>query len=411
MPNGPPDSRATPGWASTAAATASASAGSWATRHSIRRYVDAVSLDDLTLVVRAQEGDVRAFEALARRHQAALYRIAVRVMGDPAEAEDALQEALLDAWRHLDRFRGDAAFSTWMYRLVTNRCVAALRRRRPTPVPDAGTGVAARDSPERAALFDLELAALGRAVQDLPDDLRVCWVLRELEGLGYSEIAEITGAGETAVRGRIHRARVRLAGVMRAGDGRVRRRRESSCWPAAGTPRRCGTAPRRGSRSTRTGGPARTARPPTPRPGGSTSRCTAWPRNRSRCPRGRGGRPRPGDGVGAQPGRGPRRRCGWTRRSGPTGSPARPRPRCCAPSSTPWTGCAPAAAASTQPGPGATASTSALTVAARFGLDLAVRDRPGPPDGASRRASRRWGCRCAASTSRWWTCGRRDAAT
>ena len=155
-------------------------------------------LDDLTLVVRAREGDVRAFEALARRHQAALYRTAVRVTGDPAEAEDALQEALLDAWRHLDRFRGDAAFSTWMYRLVTNRCVAAP------------------DSPERAALLDLELAALGRAVQDLPDNLRVCWVLRELEGLGYGEIAEITGAGETAVRGRIHRARVRLAGVMRA---------------------------------------------------------------------------------------------------------------------------------------------------------------------------------------------------
>ena len=59
--------------------------------------------------VRAREGDVRAFEALARRHQAALYRTAVRVTGDPAEAEDALQEALLDAWRHLDRFRGDGA--------------------------------------------------------------------------------------------------------------------------------------------------------------------------------------------------------------------------------------------------------------------------------------------------------------
>jgi RNA polymerase sigma-70 factor, ECF subfamily len=175
-----------------------------------------VSLDDLTLVVRAQEGDVRAFEALARRHQAALYRTAVRVTGDPAEADDALQEALLDAWRHLDRFRGDAALSTWLYRLVTNRCIAALRRRRPVPAPDAGDDVAARDSPERSALLDLELAALGRAVQDLPDNLRVCWVLRELEGLGYVEIAEITGAGETAVRGRIHRARVQLAGVMRA---------------------------------------------------------------------------------------------------------------------------------------------------------------------------------------------------
>src|SRR5689334_23670780 len=93
-----------------------------------------------------------------------------------------------------------------MYRLVANRCVAALRRRRAMPAGDPGSDVAAPDSPERAALLDLELAALGRAVQDLPDNLRVCWVLRELEGLGYGEIAEITGAGETAVRGRIHRA-------------------------------------------------------------------------------------------------------------------------------------------------------------------------------------------------------------
>jgi RNA polymerase sigma-70 factor, ECF subfamily len=177
--------------------------------------VGGLGLDDLTLVVRAQEGDVRAFEILARRHQRALYRLAVRLTGDPAEAADALQEALLDAWRNLDRFRGDAAFSTWMYRIVTNRCVAALRRRRPVPEADAGTYVAASDFPEQAADLDVELAALGRAVLDLPDDQRVCWVLRELEGMGYAEIVEITGVGDVAVRGRVYRARVRLAEVMR----------------------------------------------------------------------------------------------------------------------------------------------------------------------------------------------------
>jgi RNA polymerase sigma-70 factor (ECF subfamily) len=97
-----------------------------------------VSLDDRTLVVRAQEGDVRAFEALARRHEAALYRTAVRVIGDPAEAEDAVQEALLDAWRHLEHFRGEARFSTWMYRLVTNRRLGPLRRRRSGAVGGRG---------------------------------------------------------------------------------------------------------------------------------------------------------------------------------------------------------------------------------------------------------------------------------
>ncbi|MFD1523106.1 RNA polymerase sigma factor, partial [Pseudonocardia yunnanensis] len=91
-------------------------------------------LDEQTLVVRAQEGDARSFEVLARRHQAALYRVAVRVLGDPGEAEDALQEALLDAWRRIGAFRAESAFSTWMYRVVTNRCMGMLRNRRPVPV-------------------------------------------------------------------------------------------------------------------------------------------------------------------------------------------------------------------------------------------------------------------------------------
>ena len=121
-------------------------------------------LDELTLVVRAQEGDVRAFEVLARHHQAVLYRLAVRVMGDAMEAEDALQEALLDAWRRIGRFRGDASFSTWMYRIVTNRCIAMLRKQRPVPVDGTGrtdAPAAARHSPERAAEADAGLVASG----------------------------------------------------------------------------------------------------------------------------------------------------------------------------------------------------------------------------------------------------------
>jgi RNA polymerase sigma-70 factor, ECF subfamily len=181
----------------------------------VRPEPQPAELDEQTLMVRAQEGDVRSFEVLARRHQAALYRLAVRVMGDPGEAEDALQEALLDAWRRIGTFRGDSAFSTWMYRVVTNRCMGMLRRRRPVPVDRLDDAAAAPDSPERAAEVDAGMAALWQALQGLRDELRVCWVLRELEGLGYTDIAQITGASEDAVRGRIHRARVQLAEVMR----------------------------------------------------------------------------------------------------------------------------------------------------------------------------------------------------
>jgi RNA polymerase sigma-70 factor (ECF subfamily) len=182
-------------------------------------------LDEVTLVVRAQEGDVRAFELLARRHQGVLFRAAVRIVGDPADAEDALQEALLDAWRRIAGFQGDSAFSTWMYRIVTNRCLDLLRRRRPAVSVDeigedrlVASGLAAPGSgePGHAAEVDAGLAALRVALARLPDEQRVCWVLRELEGLGYTEIAQITGTTGTAVRGRIHRARKELAEVMRS---------------------------------------------------------------------------------------------------------------------------------------------------------------------------------------------------
>jgi RNA polymerase sigma-70 factor (ECF subfamily) len=126
---------------------------------------------------------------------------------------------MLDAWRRIRTFRAEAAFSTWMYRIVTNRCTQLLRRTRPTvPVDEVDESLPASGSgsPEDAAERDAEMAALARAVSRLPDEQRACWVLRELEGLGYAEIAEITGAGETAVRGRIHRARTALADGMRA---------------------------------------------------------------------------------------------------------------------------------------------------------------------------------------------------
>ncbi len=178
--------------------------------------VTAEELDDLTLVVRAQEGDTRAFEILVRRHQRPLYRLAVRLLDNRSDAEDAVQEAFVAAWRRLSGFRREAAFSSWMYRIVTNRCLKVLRGRRPVvaledlgdqPGPDSA-------SPERTAEKQDRAAALQRALRDLSIDQRTCWVLRELHGLSYEDIAAIVGASPDAVRGRLHRARCTLAEVM-----------------------------------------------------------------------------------------------------------------------------------------------------------------------------------------------------
>ncbi|MGH3902528.1 MAG: RNA polymerase sigma factor [Pseudonocardiaceae bacterium] len=179
--------------------------------------IAAEELDDLTLVVRAQEGDMRALEALVRRHQRQFYRLAVRLLGNRSDAEDAVQEAFVAAWRQLRGFRGEAAFSSWMYRIVTNRCVILLRRRRPVlrlddvrEQPDP-----AGASPEHAAETQDRAAALQRALQDLSIDQRTCWVLREMHELSYEDIAAIVDASPDAVRGRLHRARRTLAEVMK----------------------------------------------------------------------------------------------------------------------------------------------------------------------------------------------------
>lgn len=180
--------------------------------------VPAPRLDDATLVVRAQEGDSRAFELLVRRHQRPLFALAVRLLGNRTEAQDAVQESFVAAWRWLADFRGEAAFSSWMYRVITNRCLTTARRRRPTvPLDTEGEALAASrtDAPEYAAEVSERLAALRRALDGLPVGLRACWVPRNVNGLNYAEIAEIVGASPDAVRGRIYRARTRLAEVMR----------------------------------------------------------------------------------------------------------------------------------------------------------------------------------------------------
>ncbi len=175
------------------------------------------ALDDTTLVVRAQEGDADAFEELVLRHQGPVYRLALRMLGSAAEAEDVTQDSFIAAWRGLPTLRAQGAFGGWLYRLAVNRCLNVLRARRPEAELDPATLRSTRpdEQPEAAAEVDAETSALAAALRLLTPEQRACWVLRELQGCSYDEIAEITGVTPGAVRGRLARSRAVLAEVMR----------------------------------------------------------------------------------------------------------------------------------------------------------------------------------------------------
>lgn len=174
---------------------------------------------DGLLAVRAGEGDEEAFETLVRRHGPVLLQLATRLLGSRTEAEDAVQDSFIAAWRKLPEFRRDAAFRTWMYRIVTNRCLNALRARRPVtglesvPEPQAPEHAF---SPARAAESHAAVEALSVAMAGLSPEQRACWVLRELHGLPNETIAETVGISQQAVRARVFRARRYLTEAMGA---------------------------------------------------------------------------------------------------------------------------------------------------------------------------------------------------
>lgn len=138
-----------------------------------------------------------------------MYRVALRLLGDEREAEDAAQDALLQAWRSMGEFRGDSAFSTWLYRIVSNRCLNVLRARRPLQTLDHDRP--ARDaSVERTVEARLELGDVARAITQLTPEQRLPLVLREIEHCSHEEIAQILDVSVSAVKSRLHRARLEL---------------------------------------------------------------------------------------------------------------------------------------------------------------------------------------------------------
>ena len=166
-----------------------------------------LQVDDRILVQAAQDGDLDAFEALVRRHQPTVYRVALSMLGSEADAQDATQETFVRAWRGLPRFRHDSAVPTWLYRIVTRRCLDLIAGRRPTEALN-DTQPDPRLDPVHTAEQRARLQAVTRAIAQLPGDQRAALILREFEGLSYDQVADALNTTVPAIKGRIHRARL-----------------------------------------------------------------------------------------------------------------------------------------------------------------------------------------------------------
>ncbi|WP_399458912.1 RNA polymerase sigma factor [Streptomyces sp. WAC01526] len=178
---------------------------------------DLGDVEDRILVARAAEGDDDAFAVLVHRHSGRLLALAYHMLGNLPDAEEAVQDGFISAWRRLPQFRGDAAFRTWMYRIVTNRCLNVRRAHAPSVSLDTVAEPTAHDAggePARAAESTAATAALAHALAHLRPGQRACWILRELHGLSYEEIAHVVGESEQTVRGKLFRARRTLMKEM-----------------------------------------------------------------------------------------------------------------------------------------------------------------------------------------------------
>lgn len=168
-----------------------------------------VHVDDRVLVEAARAGDLDAFETLVRRYQAPVYRIALRMLASEADAQDVTQDTFVRAWQALERFRGDSAVGTWLYRIVTRRCLDLLSARRPAAALDERHPAVGGD-PATTVEQRQRLRAVTREIAALPPDQRAALVLREFEGLPYEQIAEVLDTTVPAIKGRIHRARLTI---------------------------------------------------------------------------------------------------------------------------------------------------------------------------------------------------------
>jgi RNA polymerase sigma-70 factor (ECF subfamily) len=201
---------------------------------------------DEELVARSRGGDAESFNQLVVRWERPIYALAYRVIGREEDARDVCQETFLRAFRALGGFKGQAKFSSWLYRIALNLCRDWIRRQRRTPVAEAPEGVdlldlAAEQAPSESVEELVARRELGRAVAKamaaLPEDQRTAIILKEYHGLTFQEIADLLGCPLSTVKTRLYqgltvlRRQLERAGVDSASGGRATARPASAVRP------------------------------------------------------------------------------------------------------------------------------------------------------------------------------------
>jgi len=171
--------------------------------------------DDLQAIQRVLAGDVESFGDLVRRYQKPVFGLVRNLIPDAGDAEDIAQDVFLAAYTHLGAFDPRrAAFATWLFTIARNRCLAALKKRRPRPVRDVPEAVDRRTPDADAAAGEL-WRRLDAALAELPLEQKTAFVLAEIQGLSHEEVARIEGVRIGTVKSRLSRAREKLRSLLR----------------------------------------------------------------------------------------------------------------------------------------------------------------------------------------------------
>jgi len=171
---------------------------------------------DIALMALIRKGDVKAFELLLARHQRSVYNLAIRFLGDPDEAEDIMQNTFIRVFRASQTYTPEAKFTTWLYTIVKNLCFNVLRSRRSSEIISMDSEylpelpAKTEDPIERISRSQIRETVI-RAVNSLPENMKMAVILSKYHGLQYDEIAAIMGCTVNAVKLRVHRAKIILA--------------------------------------------------------------------------------------------------------------------------------------------------------------------------------------------------------